>query len=124
LNNPPAALIVADQPGVRRVEHMYAWLASHAEHTLDITDAYMIAPPAVLDAFESAASRGVDIRILLPGHNNHPLAGAAARRLYQPLMNAGVRIFEWKRSPNQAGQRPMNCFIALGSVATLSLGII
>jgi cardiolipin synthase A/B len=35
------------------------------------------------------------VRLLLPGRNNHPSAGAAARRIYQPLMDAGVHIHEW-----------------------------
>ncbi len=33
--------------------------------------------------------------LLLPGRNNHPVAGAAARHIYQPLLDAGVGIWEW-----------------------------
>src|SRR5262249_1560511 len=36
-----------------------------------------------------------DVRLLLPGRNNHPLAGAAARHIYAPLLDAGVGIWEW-----------------------------
>ncbi len=95
-STPPVAILAEDQPGTRRVEAIYEWLARHARETLEITDAYMVAPPRVLDAFENAARRGVAVRILLPGRNNHPLAGAAARRVYGRLLNAGVHIFEWE----------------------------
>ena len=35
------------------------------------------------------------MRLLLPGRNNHPIAGLAARRIYQPLLDAGAEIHEW-----------------------------
>ena len=33
--------------------------------------------------------------MLLPGRNNHPAAGAAARHGYERLLEAGVEIWEW-----------------------------
>jgi cardiolipin synthase len=36
------------------------------------------------------------VRLLLPGRNNHPLAGAAARHGYDMLLEAGVEIWEWE----------------------------
>ncbi len=94
-STPPVALVAADQPGARRVSALYRWLAERARSSLEITDAYLVTPPGILDAFASAARRGVDVRLLLPGRNNHPLAGAAARYIYQPLLDAGVGIWEW-----------------------------
>lgn len=93
---PPAGWVVADEPGRRCVARLYEWLARRARTTLEITDAYLVAPPPVLAAFKAAAERGVDVRLLLPGRNNHPLAGAAARRSYETLMASGVRIYEWE----------------------------
>lgn len=92
---PPAALIAADEPGRRHVSALYEWLAERARRTLEITDAYLVAPPGILLAFEAAARRGVEVRLLLPGSNNHPLAGAAARHVYASLLDAGVGIWEW-----------------------------
>src|SRR5262245_25324302 len=93
---PPVAILAEDLPGAKRVESIYEWLARSARETLDITDAYMVAPPGVLSGFEDAARRGVSVRILLPGRNNHPLPGAAARRVYETLLAAGARILEWQ----------------------------
>jgi cardiolipin synthase A/B len=35
------------------------------------------------------------VRLLVPGRNNHPVMGLAARRIYAPLLAAGAEIFEW-----------------------------
>ena len=95
-SSPAVAILAEDLPGARRVASIYEWLAKTAQETLEITDAYMVAPPRVLQAFEGAARRGVTVRILLPGRNNHPVAGAAARWIYEGLLDAGARIFEWE----------------------------
>jgi len=90
-----AVIVVGDLPGLGRVAEIYEWLAEHAEESLDLTDAYFVAPRRVLDALVRAARRGVRVRLLLPGRNNHPVAGLAARRIYQPLLDAGAEIHEW-----------------------------
>ena len=93
---PAVAILAEDLPGKGRVASIYEWLARSAQETLEITDAYMVAPAKVLGALQDAARRGVSVRILLPGRNNHPVAGAAARWVYEGLLDAGVRIFEWE----------------------------
>ncbi|MBI1723252.1 MAG: cardiolipin synthase ClsB [Gemmatimonadetes bacterium] len=90
-----AAFVVGDRPGTRRVAAIYEWLADHAEESLELTDAYFVAPSGVLQALIRAARRGVRVRLLLPGRNNHPIAGLAARRIYAPLLEAGAGIHEW-----------------------------
>ncbi|HTT68044.1 MAG TPA: phospholipase D-like domain-containing protein [Gemmatimonadales bacterium] len=90
-----AVVVVGDRPGLGRVGAIYRWLADHAEETIELTDAYFVAPREVLDALIRAARRGVRVRLLVPGRNNHPVAGLAARRIYQPLLDAGAEIHEW-----------------------------
>ena len=90
-----AVIVVEDRPGLRRVAAIYEWLADRAEESIELTDAYFVAPRVVLDALIRAARRGVRVRLLLPGRNNHPVAGLAARRIYQPLLDAGAEIHEW-----------------------------
>lgn len=92
----PCGMVAADQPGAHRVDEVYVWLADHAVRNLDITDAYLVTPEHVVAAFEAAARRGVQVRFLLPGTNNHPVAAASARRLYARLMASGARIYEWR----------------------------
>ena len=90
-----AALAVSDRPGAHRVASIYEWLADRAEDSIDLTDAYFAAPPLVTEALKRAAARGVRLRLLLPGRNNHPVMGLAARRVYSPLLEAGAEIYEW-----------------------------
>jgi cardiolipin synthase len=90
-----AVVVVGDRPGLHRVAAIYEWLADRAEQSIDLTDAYFVAPRPVLDALIRAARRGIRVRLLLPGRNNHPVAGLAARRIYQPLLDAGAEIYEW-----------------------------
>lgn len=92
----PCGFVAADQPGAHHVAGIYIWLAAHVRRTLDITDAYLVTPEPVVAAFEAAARRGVEVRFLLPGNNNHPMAAASARRLYARLMQAGAHIYEWR----------------------------
>ncbi len=92
----PCGFVVADQPGAHHVAGIYTWLAAHARSSLEITDAYLVTPEPVVAAFEAAARRGVEVRFLLPGNNNHPVAAASARRLYARLMASGARIYEWR----------------------------
>lgn len=93
---PPCGMVAADLPGAHRVAEAYIWLAGNASRSLDITDAYLVTPEPVVAAFEAAARRGLRLRFLLPGTNNHPLAAASARRLYARLMDAGAKIYEWR----------------------------
>jgi cardiolipin synthase len=90
-----AACVVGDLPGTGRVAAIYAWLADHAEESMELTDAYFLAPPSVKDSLVRAVRRGVRVRLLVPGRNNHPVMGFAARRIYAPLLEAGVEIYEW-----------------------------
>jgi cardiolipin synthase len=41
------------------------------------------------------ARRGVDVRLLLPGRSDVPLAQWAGHAVYAPMLAAGVRIFEY-----------------------------
>src|SRR5690606_8542880 len=55
-----------------------------------------VTPPAMTEAFASAARDGVDVRIIVPAYNNWPVVGGFSRAGYRPLLQAGVRLFEWE----------------------------
>jgi len=93
--SPPAALVVADQPGLQHVAELYTAMADRARRSLEITHAYLVLQKSAQAIFCAAARRGIAVRMLLPGRNNHPLAGAAARHGYESLLQAGVEIWEW-----------------------------
>src|SRR5207248_11427614 len=43
----------------------------------------------------AAAMDGVDVRLLLPNGTDIPLLRPVSRAGYRPLLEAGVRVFEW-----------------------------
>lgn len=69
-----------------------------AERSLIIVTPYFVPDEPIVQGIRYAAVRGVDVRLVVPRHNNHWYTGFAARSLYAPLLEAGVRIFE-RRPP-------------------------
>ena len=49
----------------------------------------------MLDALRNAAKRGVDVRLVLQGIPDKKLVFRLSRSYYLPLLQAGVRIFEF-----------------------------
>ena len=60
-----------------------------------ITTPYFIPDRAIIVALQTAAMRGVDVRLLFPKRNNHPFVGQAGRSFYEDLLWAGVSIHEY-----------------------------
>ena len=48
------------------------------------------------ESIVGASRDGVDVRILVPGRNDHPWFTKFTRRYYKRLLRNGVRIWEWK----------------------------
>ena len=68
----------------------------NAETNIYITDAYFAPDSQMLEALQGAARRGVDVRLLFPGHTNEPLIQPAARSHFSELLDAGVKIYLWQ----------------------------
>jgi cardiolipin synthase len=60
-----------------------------------LTDAYFVATTAYVQALTEAARDGVDVRILVPRSSDVPIVKSITRTGYRPLIEAGVRVFEW-----------------------------
>ena len=81
--------------GMMRLDQLIAALA---EDHLWLTDAYYAGTTSYVQALRSAAQDGVDIRLLVPNASDIPLLKPLSRAGYRPLLEAGVRIFEWNGS--------------------------
>ena len=88
--------LIEGEPGRARVYRTLHLNSSRATDSIWITDAYVVAPRALSEALAAAAQQGVDVRILVPAHNNWPVVGTMSRGGYRFLLEAGVRIFEWQ----------------------------
>ena len=51
-----------------------------------------------MQALRAAAADGVDVRLLVPSASDIPVLRAVSRAGYRPLLEAGVRVFEWNGS--------------------------
>jgi cardiolipin synthase A/B len=90
-----AMRIVATEPargGLLRIDEL---VAAAARETLWLTDAYFAGIPSYMQALRAAALDGVDVRLLVPGGTDIPILRPLSRAGYRPLLEAGVRVFEW-----------------------------
>ncbi|MCR4924347.1 MAG: cardiolipin synthase [Lachnospiraceae bacterium] len=56
---------------------------------------YLMLGDTLYDAFIRAAERGVDVRLILPGVPDKKLVYRISRSYYRPLLEAGVKIYEY-----------------------------
>jgi cardiolipin synthase len=80
-----------------RISAIYLTLVAaitHAEKQVYITNAYFVPDPQLVEALISAAKRGVDVRLILPGTTDAQAVGYAARSHYTELLQGGVKIYE------------------------------
>jgi cardiolipin synthase A/B len=79
------------------IPHYYATILSairNAEKNIWISAAYFVPTKDEMNDVIAAAQRGVDVRIMLPGHSDEQMAQAVGRAHYGDLLEAGVHIFE------------------------------
>ena len=65
-----------------------------AQQRVWVETPYFVPDPPIVMALQTAALRGVDVRLLLPGRSDHPLVLHAGRSFLDQLLAAGVRVFE------------------------------
>ena len=88
-------LIIATLPATARAIRAGELIAAIARKRLWLTDPYFGAPAAYVQALRAAARDGVDVRMLVPNSMDIRLLRPISRSGYRPLLQAGVRIFEW-----------------------------
>ena len=66
----------------------------NAEKQVHLTHAYFVPDPRLLKSLTDAAARGVEVKLILPGHSDSEVTFHAGRSHYAALLRAGVRIYE------------------------------
>jgi cardiolipin synthase len=91
-------------------------IASAARRTLWLTDAYFVGFAPYVQALCAAAEDSVDVRLLVPSTSDIMLVAALSRAAYRPLLESGVRIFEWNGSMLHAKTAVADgCWARIGS---------
>lgn len=87
--------VIAGVPNAAGTYRTDLLVASLAREHLWLSDAYFVATAAYTQALRAAARDGVDVRLLVPGASDVPAVSPLSRIGYRPLLEAGVRVFEW-----------------------------
>ena len=90
--------VIATQPDTASVFRLDQLVAGLAQRTLWLADAYFVGVTPYVQALIAAAKDGVDVRLLVPGASDLPLVRNLSLSGYRPLLEAGVRGFEWNGS--------------------------
>jgi cardiolipin synthase len=90
--------VVATVPNTAGLYRLDQLIAAMARRSLWITDAYFVGVAPYVQAVSAAARDGVDVRLLVPGTSDIPAVASISRAGYRPLLEAGVRVFEWNGS--------------------------
>jgi cardiolipin synthase len=83
---------IPNTAGLFRVDLL---VAAMARRRLWLTDAYYGGTTPYVQALRGAAQDGVDVRLLVPGASDIPWIQPFSRAGYRPLLDAGIRVFEW-----------------------------
>jgi cardiolipin synthase len=94
-----AALVVRDNLRHRAdIENAYLAAIGNARTEIIIANAYFFPGARFRRALRDAIRRGVRVTLLLQGRVEYFLQHYASRAFYGPLLDAGVEIYEYKRS--------------------------
>lgn len=97
----PGCVVLAPRPGRAQKETLtvLAALVGATRRRFWITTPYFAPPTRALRYLAAAATRGVDVRLLLPGTlADIPILRHAAHGAYSQLLARGVRIFEYQKA--------------------------
>ena len=78
------------------IHHIYFTAITSARERVRITTPYFVPDPPLLLALRTAALRGVDVQLMLPGRSDLVLVTWAGRSYFEELLEAGVQIHEYQ----------------------------
>jgi cardiolipin synthase len=90
-----AMRVVASIPAAAGMIRLDELVTALARRRLWLTDAYFAGTPSYVQALKAAALDGVDVRLLVPNGTDIPFIRPLSKAGYRPLLEAGVRVFEW-----------------------------
>jgi len=95
------AMVVKSSPSDRATvsRAVFQMLIEGAVREVAISTPYFLPDRSLRQALTRAVQRGVRVRVLVPGHHgDQRLVRLASRRMYRELLDAGIRLFEYRPS--------------------------
>jgi cardiolipin synthase len=87
--------VVAGTPLTAGLLRTDQFISALAHRSLWLTDAYFVGIAPYVQALLAAARDGVDVRLLVPHAIDIPVVRSLSRSGFRPLLEGGVRIYEW-----------------------------
>jgi len=92
---PVSVRVVDTDPGTAGLYRLDQIVAAAARRRLWLSDAYFVGTSTYVQALRAAAADGVDVRLLVPGSSDIWALRELSRAGYRPLLEGGVRVYEW-----------------------------
>lgn len=100
------AAVVRNSLSLAGSRALFQALLQCATKEIRLATPYFVPDPSFMAALIERARLGVAITILLPGRRmDHPWVRLSSRRLFRPLLDAGIRLFEYQ--PTMTHQKVM-----------------
>jgi cardiolipin synthase len=87
--------VIATEPETAGMFRLDQLVSAIARSRLYLSDAYFTGTTLYVQGLVAAARDHVDVRLLLPGTTDIAVLSPLSRVGYRPLLEGGVRIFEW-----------------------------
>lgn len=87
--------VISTSPAAAGVYRLDQLVAAIARRSIWLTDAYFVGTTAYVQALRAAALDQVDVRLLVPRSSDLLFVSSLSRAGFRPLLEAGVRVFEW-----------------------------
>ena len=100
-------------------ENVYMQIIHKAKQYIYIQTPYLIVDDSMLSALTLAAKSGVDVRIITPHHWDKWIVHMTTRAFYRPLLEAGVKIYEY--TPGFLHAKTFVCDDCIATVGTVNL---
>lgn len=93
---PVLPIFASSARGRRRMRKLLYYSIHQAKTCIFLTTAYFAPSRRMIHALEDAESRGVDVKLLLPGKSDVAAAHYAGRAFFTKLMQAGVEVYTYQ----------------------------
>jgi cardiolipin synthase A/B len=93
---PVLPIFVNSAKSRRRMRKLLYYSINQARTCIYLTTAYFVPSRRMLHVLEEAESRGVDVKLLLPGKSDIAAAHYAGRFFFAKLLRAGVEIYTYQ----------------------------